>query len=126
MEAILGKKKASNDAAPTLEAELSPELGKLESAHKRASEANLALNQAMKMNLDNLKLLSLPLEQLKKEIPSMADLDEESEAHVAEVHRFLMRIPFLEHVTGYQRPKKVMGSFRLLWITYSFLIKNSQ
>ena len=50
-----------------------------------ASESNSTLNSAMRMHIDNLKLLSLPLDQLQKEIPSLLDLDEDSEASIAEV-----------------------------------------
>ena len=50
-----------------------------------ASESNSTLHSAMRLHIDNLKLLSLPLDQLQKEIPSLSDLDEESEASIAEV-----------------------------------------
>ncbi len=35
--------------------------------------------------MDNLKLLSRPLEDLQREVPSMADLDDKSEQNIAEV-----------------------------------------
>ena len=50
-----------------------------------ASESNATLHNAMRLHIDNLRLLAKPLEELQKEIPSMADLDEASEANIAEV-----------------------------------------
>lgn len=50
-----------------------------------ASESNATLHNAMRLHIDNLRLLAKPLDQLQKEIPSMADLDEASEANIAEV-----------------------------------------
>ena len=50
-----------------------------------ASESNTTLHNAMRLHIDNLRLLAKPLDQLQKEIPSMADLDEASEANIAEV-----------------------------------------
>ena len=35
--------------------------------------------------MDNLALLRKPLDELQREIPSMADLDDESETNIAEV-----------------------------------------
>ena len=54
--------------------EIDRECTKYEEAHKMASESNATLHNAMKLHLDNLKVLSMPLEDLKKEIPSLADL----------------------------------------------------
>ena len=50
-----------------------------------ASESNATLHNAMRLHIDNLRLLAKPLDQLQKEIPSLADLDEGSEANIAEV-----------------------------------------
>jgi hypothetical protein len=55
-----------------------------------ASESNLTLHNAIRMHMDSLTLLSKPLEELQREIPSMADLDDESEANIAEVRRTLV------------------------------------
>ena len=65
--------------------EISKECDKYGDAHRMASESNSTLHSAMRLHIDNLKLLSLPLDQLQKEIPSLSDLDEESEANIAEV-----------------------------------------
>ena len=78
--AIVGKKRPT-----TVVDEIRRELNKYEDAHKMASESNATLHNAMKLHMDNLKLLALPLDQLKKEIPSLMDMDEESEASIAEV-----------------------------------------
>jgi hypothetical protein len=66
------------------------ELRKYSDAHKMASESNLTLHNAIRMHMDSLTLLSKPLEELQREIPSMADLDDESEANIAEVRRTLV------------------------------------
>ena len=50
-----------------------------------ASESNATLHNAMRLHIDNLRLLAKPLDQLQREIPSMADIDEDSEANIAEV-----------------------------------------
>ena len=39
----------------------------------------------MQVHMDNLALLRKPLDELQREIPSMADLDDESETNIAEV-----------------------------------------
>ena len=80
--AIVGKKRPT-----TVVDEIRRELNKYEDAHKMASESNATLHNAMKLHMDNLKLLALPLDQLKKEIPSLMDMDEESEASIAEVSK---------------------------------------
>ena len=72
--------------------EITSECEKYEGAHKMASDSNSTLHNAIRLHMDNLKLLTLPLEQLQKEIPSMADLDEDSEANVAEVRRILSKV----------------------------------
>jgi hypothetical protein len=53
-----------------------------------ASESNATLHNAMRLHIDNLRLLAKPLDELQKEIPSMADLDDASEANIAEVCSF--------------------------------------
>ena len=68
-----------------LNTEIETERKKLEDAHKVAKESNSALQVAVEMHLDQLKLLARPLTDLQKEVPSMADLDDESEASIAEV-----------------------------------------
>ena len=40
----------------------------------------------MQVHMDNLALLRKPLDELQREIPSMADLDDESETNIAEVN----------------------------------------
>ena len=84
--AIVGKRPS------TIMDEIDRECQKYEEAHKMASESNQTLHNAMKLHMDNLKLLSLPLEQLQKEIPSLADIDEESEANIIEMRRILSKV----------------------------------
>ncbi len=68
-----------------LNSEIEAERRKLEEAHAVAKESNSALSEAVEVHLDQLRLLARPLEELQGEVPSMADLDEESEANIAEV-----------------------------------------
>ncbi len=85
--ALLGGKR------PTpLNTEIDAERKKLEEAHQVAKESNSALKVAVEMHLDQLRLLSRPLSDLQREVPSMADLDEESEASIAEVRRILSKV----------------------------------
>ena len=78
-QAICGKRPSP------LSPELDLELKKYEDAHQMASESNMTLHNAIQLHLDNLTLLSKPLDDLQKEVPSMADLDEDSETRIAEV-----------------------------------------
>jgi hypothetical protein len=68
-----------------------------------ASESNATLHNAMRLHIDNLRLLAKPLDELQKEIPSMADLDDASEANIAEVCSFftLPRIISLQKLWHY-------------------------
>ena len=52
-----------------------------------ASESNAALTGALQQHLEQLQLLSMPLDELKKEIPSLADLDEGSEKNIVMVRK---------------------------------------
>ena len=72
----------------TIVEEISKECDKYEDAHRMASESNATLHGAMRLHKDNLKLLAMPLDQLQKEIPSLSDLDEDSEASIAEVRSY--------------------------------------
>ncbi|XP_076362169.1 tyrosine-protein phosphatase non-receptor type protein myopic [Tachypleus tridentatus] len=55
--------------------ELMKECEKYQVAHKRASESNATLHKALSLHLDNLKLLTGPLEELQKALPSVSLLD---------------------------------------------------
>ena len=85
-------KESSQAGRKNVMKEISIECEKFEGAHKMASDSNSTLHNAIRLHMDNLKLLTLPLDKLQKEIPSMADLDEESEANVAEVRRILLKV----------------------------------
>ena len=78
-ETIVGKKSAP------ISDEIEREYNKYKEAHSMASESNATLHKAMQLHITNLRLLSKPLDDLQSEVPSMADLDEESEASIAEV-----------------------------------------
>jgi len=76
----------------TIVDEIERECAKYQDAHQMASESNTTLHNAMRLHMDNLKLLALPLDQLQKEIPSLADLPEECEANITEVRRILAKV----------------------------------
>lgn len=65
--------------------EVERECKKYLEAHKMASDSNAILHSAIKLHLDNLAVLTLPLDELQTRIPSLADLDEKGEANIAEV-----------------------------------------
>ena len=50
-----------------------------------ALDSNATLHKAIQLHLNNLKKLSTPLDELQTSIPSMADIDEESEASITQV-----------------------------------------
>ena len=85
-KAIVGKASKPMDPA------LSEELKRYREAHKIASESNQTLHKAIQVHVSNLKILSMPLAELQKAIPSMADLDPESEASIAEFQRIVNKI----------------------------------
>lgn len=62
-----------------------------------ASESNITLHNAMRLHVDNLRLLSKPLDQLQKEIPSMADLDDGSESNIAEAKNQIEINTYFKH-----------------------------
>ena len=68
------------------------ELKKYQEIHQVASESNSKLHQAIQVHVDNLKILSKPLDELQKHIPSMADLDQEAEASIAEFQRIVKKV----------------------------------
>ncbi len=72
--------------------EITKEYNKYKEAHSMASDSNATLHKAMQLQISSLKLLSKPLDELQDEVPSMADLDEESEASIAEVQRILKKV----------------------------------
>nr|CAD7405110.1 unnamed protein product [Timema poppensis] len=55
--------------------DLTREARKYEEAHAKASESNQTLHKAMTMNISNLRILSLPLDELDSQIPSLKVLD---------------------------------------------------
>ena len=61
-----------------------------------ASDSNATLHRAMKLHIDNLNLLSLPLPELQSMVPSMVDIDEDSEAAITEIQQIMRRIDELK------------------------------
>lgn len=51
--------------------DLTREYNKYQEAHSKASDSNLNLHKAMTTHIANLKILALPLAQLKPQIPSI-------------------------------------------------------
>jgi hypothetical protein len=71
-----------------LSSELAREYYKYQDAHSMASDSNATLHNAMRLHIGNLRLLSRPLDELQATIPSMADIDEDSEEAITEVWHF--------------------------------------
>jgi tyrosine-protein phosphatase non-receptor type 23 len=55
--------------------DLKREANKYQEAHAKASESNQTLHKAMTLHISNLKVLSLPLDELQKHIPTVTVLD---------------------------------------------------
>ena len=60
-----------------------------------ASESNATLHKAMQLHMGNLKMLSKPLNELQREIPSMEDIDEDSESNITEVQTMTKKVSIL-------------------------------
>ena len=86
-EIIVGQRPASG-----LSAELTHEYTKNHKAHSMASDSNATLHRAMKLHIDNLKLLSLPLPVLQSMVASMVDIDEDSEAAITEMQTMIQKV----------------------------------
>ena len=57
-----------------------------------APESNATLHKAMQLHMGNLKMLSKPLNELQREIPSMEDIDEDSESNITEVQTMTKKV----------------------------------
>ena len=68
------------------------ELKKYLEIHKVASESNAKSHQAIQVHVDNLKILSKPLDELQEHVPSMANLDAEAEKSIAEFQRIVKKV----------------------------------
>ena len=62
-----------------------------------ASESNATLHKAMQLHMGNLKMLSKPLNELQREIPSMEDIDEDSESNITEVQTLTKKVRIYEN-----------------------------
>ena len=85
-ETIIGKRPAP------ISSDLEREYHKYREAHSMASDSNATLHKAMQLHLGNLKMLSLPLHELQGMIPSMADIDEDSEANITQVQTMMKKV----------------------------------
>ena len=85
-EIIVGKRPSG------LSTELTHEYTKNHKAHSMASDSNATRHRAMKLHIDNLKLLSLPLPELQSRVPSMVDIDEDSEAAITEMQTMIQKV----------------------------------
>lgn len=65
--------------------DLTREANKYQEAHAKASESNQTLHKAMTLHISNLRVLSLPLDELQKQIPSVSDLDCKCWQHIPAV-----------------------------------------
>ncbi|CAB4055292.1 PTPN23 [Lepeophtheirus salmonis] len=79
-QALLGEKRTSH-----LNVDLKRELDTFIEARAVASESTSTLHNAMQLHLENFNLLGKPLEELEKIVPSMKDLDEESEHNIDDI-----------------------------------------
>jgi tyrosine-protein phosphatase non-receptor type 23 len=55
--------------------DLKREANKYQEAHAKASESNQTLHKAMTLHVSNLKVLSLPLDEVQKHIPTVTVLN---------------------------------------------------
>jgi len=62
--------------------DLKREANKYQEAHAKASESNQTLHKAMTLHVSNLKVLSVPLDELQKHIPTVAVLNCECGQHI--------------------------------------------
>jgi tyrosine-protein phosphatase non-receptor type 23 len=69
---VMGKRPPSIVAT-----DLKREANKYQEAHAKASESNQTLHKAMTLHVSNLKVLSLPLDELQKHVPTVAVLNRE-------------------------------------------------
>lgn len=91
MDGVLDSEK-KEAIGKTLRDSMGKEFKNLELAHKKASDSNLALTQAMQSNLENWKLLSLGPDALKEKIPSSSLLSEAQNLKIKEVRLFQKKL----------------------------------
>ncbi|XP_053386604.1 tyrosine-protein phosphatase non-receptor type 23-like [Mercenaria mercenaria] len=73
--------------------EIAQECARLEEGHKKGSQSNTDLHKAMNTHINNLKLLSSPLEDLQKLLPSVdKDRDPESNDVIKQLNNLLSKI----------------------------------
>ncbi|XP_069698409.1 tyrosine-protein phosphatase non-receptor type 23 isoform X3 [Periplaneta americana] len=85
---IMGKRPPSIVAT-----DLTREANKYQEAHAKASESNQTLHKAMTLHISNLKVLSLPLDELQKQIPTVSVLDSPiDESSVKEMQHLVSKV----------------------------------
>ncbi|XP_052237529.1 tyrosine-protein phosphatase non-receptor type 23-like isoform X2 [Dreissena polymorpha] len=73
--------------------EIAQECGRLEEGHRKGSQSNRTLHAAMNTHINNLKLLSSPLEDLQKLLPSIdKERDPESSDVIKQLNSLLSKI----------------------------------
>lgn len=85
---IMGKRPPSIVAT-----DLKREANKYQEAHAKASESNQTLHKAMTLHVSNLKVLSLPLDELQKHIPTVSVLNSPiNESSVREMQHLVGKV----------------------------------
>ncbi|KAK3591678.1 hypothetical protein CHS0354_040598 [Potamilus streckersoni] len=73
--------------------EIEKECGMFEEGHKKGSQSNNDLHKAMNAHINNLRLLSGPLDDLQKALPSLdKEKSSEDEAIIKELQRLLTKV----------------------------------
>lgn len=73
--------------------DLTREANKYHEAHAKASESNQTLHKAMTLHISNLRILSLPLPDLKKQIPAISTINTpEDEAAIKELQHLIDKV----------------------------------
>ncbi|XP_049813399.1 tyrosine-protein phosphatase non-receptor type 23 isoform X1 [Schistocerca nitens] len=73
--------------------DLTREANKYHEAHAKASESNQTLHKAMTLHISNLRILSLPLPDLKKQIPTISNMNTpEDEASIKELQHLIDKV----------------------------------
>ncbi|PNF24579.1 hypothetical protein B7P43_G03064 [Cryptotermes secundus] len=85
---VMGKRPPSIVAT-----DLTREANKYQEAHAKASESNQTLHKAMTLHISNLRVLSLPLDELQEHVPTITVLDSPSdESSVKEMKHLVGKV----------------------------------
>ncbi|XP_023224136.1 tyrosine-protein phosphatase non-receptor type 23-like [Centruroides sculpturatus] len=73
--------------------ELTKECSRYQEAHKRAEESNTTLQKVFNLHINNLKLLTGPMEELKASLPSVSSMEiSNDDGVVKELKRLLVKV----------------------------------